>query len=228
MRRRFFTLMEVLIAVAIFTMVSLALFGFSSGVTKSWEKITLERNRFNELLVVDRAFDAILTNAIPFMWRTMDNGLREEKPFVVAEPELLRIAYIHRMNDTQEGALRFVELFVEDGELRAVYSDRPFMSWEGIEPSLCTVSVLATGVASVSFQYADWSSDVSDDWETRLFWRDEWETEESKRKDIPLAIMVTVNWEDGRSHCWLRRTVGNSFRERYGTYSLPVDNTPSN
>ena len=226
MKRRFFTLMEVMIAVAIFTMVALALFGFSSGVTRSWEKITLERNRFNELLVVDRALDAIFSNAIPFMWREMDNGLRTEKPFVVAGPETLRSATIHRLNDSQEGALRFVELFVEDGELRAVYSPRPFMDWEGIDPSWCTVSVLATGVESIAFSYADWSSDVSEDWENRLFWRDEWETEDSNRKDIPLAIMATVNWEDGRNQTWIRRTVGNSFRERYGTYTLPADNLP--
>ena len=79
---------------------------------------------------------------------------------------------------------------------------------------------------SISFLYADFSSDVSDEWKDRLFWRDSWETEDSERKDIPLAIQIRVKWQDGREESWLRRTMGNSYRERYGTFELPVDNTP--
>ena len=221
-----FTLVEVVVAVTIFTLVSLALFGFSAGVTRSWTQITEERSRFNELLAADRAIDAIFTHAIPFVWREMDNGTRKETPFIVAQPDALRIACIHRLNDTQEGALRFVELFVEDGQLKALYTDRPFITWEGIDAAWQKVSVLANDVDSVSFRYADWSGDVSDEWKNRLFWRDEWETEDSGRKDIPLAILMTVTWTDGRQQSWLRRTVGNSFRERYGTYTLPADNLP--
>lgn len=221
-----FTLIEVVVAVAIFLLVSVALFAFSSGVSRSWEGITLKRNQFSELLAMDRALDSMLTNAIPFMWRDMSDGLRKETPFIIAQPEMLRIAYMHRMNDTQEGCIRFAEIYVEDEELRVAYADRPFLSWDNISPERTSISVLATGVESVSFQYADWSSDVSVDWKSRLFWRDEWETEDSGRKDIPLAVMVTVTWLDGRSQCWVRRTVGNGFRERYGNYSLPADNLP--
>ena len=227
MRRiRRFTLIEVLVAVAIFLLVSVALFAFSSGVSRSWEQITVERNRFGELLATDRALDAILSNSIPFMWRDMSDGARKEVPFVIAQPDMLRIAFMHRMNDTREGAIRFAEIYVEDEELRVAYTDRPFLAWEDVDPSWTSISVLATGVESVSFQYADWSGDVSQEWKDRLFWRDEWETEDSGCKDIPLAIMITVTWLDGRQQCWVRRTVGNSFRERYGNYSVPADNNP--
>ena len=233
MSRRFFTFLELIIAVAIFILISLALFTFSKQVSDSWSRLTVERNRFNELLAMDRAIDGILTNAIPFMWKQVDNGISSEVPFMVAESDYLRIATLHPLNDTQEGAIRFVEFVLEQGELKAVYTDRPFAFWDEIDEDRRTTTILSTEVASLEFEYADWSSDISIDWSERLFWRTEWQEEETEtdstseaRSDIPLAIRMTVTWEDGRQECWLRRTMGNSYRERYGTYKLPQDNTP--
>ena len=224
--RRQFTLLELAIAVTIFMMVAVALFAFSGHVSSSWGSITTERNRLAELLAMDRTLDSILSNAVPFLWREREDGLVQVVPFIVAEPDVLRIAYLHRLNDTAEGALRFVELFLEDGNLKALYTDRPFINWEDIADDRKKVSVISTGVESISFLYADFSSDVSNEWRERLFWRDVWETEDSERKDIPLAIQIRVKWQDGREESWLRRTMGNSYRERYGTFELPVDNTP--
>ena len=233
MRRRLFTFLELIIAVSIFMMISIGLFTFSQQVSDSWARLTVERNRFNELLAMDRAIDNILTNAIPFMWKQVDNGLTTEIPFVVAYQDYLRIAYLHPLDDAREGAIRFVEIVLEQGELKAVYTDRPFASWDEIAEDRRTTSILSTEVASLEFEYADWMSDVSDDWQDRLFWRTEWaedevegETSQEYRSDIPLAIRMTVTWEDGRQESWLRRTMGNSFRERYGTYKLPKDNGP--
>ena len=226
MVRRFFTFLELIIAVAIFMLISLALFTFSKQVSDSWSRLTTERNRFNELLAMDRAIDGILTNAIPFMWKQVENGISSEVPFIVAESDYLRIATLHPLNDAEEGAIRFVEFVLEQGELKAVYTDRPFANWDEIDEDRRTSTILSTEVASLEFEYADWSSDVSDEWADRLFWRTYWETEDSERTDIPLAVKMTVTWKDGREECWLRRTMGNSYRERYGTYKLPQDNTP--
>ncbi|MBQ7178291.1 MAG: hypothetical protein IJS08_12825 [Victivallales bacterium] len=225
-RRRYFTLLELAIAVTIFMMVAVALFAFSGHVSSSWGSITTERNRLAELLAMDRTLDSILSNAVPFLWREKEDGIVQVVPFIVAEADVLRIAYLHRLNDTAEGALRFVELFLEDGELKALYTDRPFINWEDIADDRKKVSVISTGVESISFLYADFSSDVSETWKDRLFWRDSWETEDSERKDIPLAIQIRVKWLDGREESWLRRTMGNGYRERYGTFELPLDNTP--
>ncbi len=225
-RHRHFTLLELAIAVTIFMMVAVALFAFSGHVSSSWGSITTERNRQAELLAMDRTLDSILSNAVPFLWREREDGIVQVVPFIVAEADVLRIAYLHRLNDTAEGSLRFVELFLEDGELKALYTDRPFINWEDIADDRKKVSVISTGVESISFLYADFSSDVSEAWMDRLFWRDSWETEDSGRKDIPLAIQIRVKWQDGREESWLRRTMGNSYRERYGTFELPVDNTP--
>ena len=224
--RRQFTLLELAISVTIFMMVAVALFAFSGHVSSSWGSITTERNRLAELLSMDRTLNSVLSNAVPFLWRERVDGLVQVKPFIVAEADVLRIAYLHRLNDTEEGALRFMELFVEDGDLKALYTDRPFINWEDIADDRKKVSIISNGVESISFLYADFSSDVSVDWKERLFWRDVWETEESGRKDIPLAIQIRIKWQDGREESWLRRTMGNSYRERYGTFELPVDNTP--
>ena len=225
-RRRHFTLLELAIAVTIFMMVAVALFAFSGHISQSWGSITTERNRLAELLAMDRTIDSIFSNAIPFLWREREDGLVKVVPFIVAEGDFLRIAYLHRLNDTEKGAIRFVELFLEDGDLKALYTERPFINWEDISDERKKVSILTTGVESISFLYADFSSDVSVNWNERLFWRDSWETEDSERKDIPLAIQIRIKWQDGREEAWLRRTMGNSFRERYGTYELPLDNTP--
>ena len=72
---------------------------------------------------------------------------------------------------------------------------------------------------------ADFDDDDTLDWSERLIWVDEWETEESERTDAPLAIIMTVNWKDGRSETWFRRTMGNSYRERFGKWEAPDETT---
>jgi hypothetical protein len=81
------------------------------------------------------------------------------------------------------------------------------------------VSVLARDVDHVSFQYADFAPDQEDDWNRRLEWVSEWDTDdEHPREEIPLAIMITVVWQDGRAESWLRRTAGEGYRERFGKW----------
>ena len=223
--KRAFTLLELIIAVTVFMMVAVALFSFSSQVTDTWTRLSVERNRFNELLAMDRVIDSILSNAVPFLWRDTSDVLGGTAPFIIAEEDRLRVASLHRLNDAEEGALRFAEFYLEDGDLKITYTNRPFMDWSEVDDDRRMTSILTTEVDSLQFEYADWSSDVADEWRDRMFWRTDWETEDSERTDIPLAIKMTVTWKDGRQECWLRRTVGNSFRERYGTYKLPTDNS---
>lgn len=215
-----FTLLELLIAVSIFMLIAVALFSFSTETTRSWSRIIVERNRFQELLDLDRTIDGIFTHAVPFLWPDPDADLYQEVPFVVAGPNSLRIAYLHRLNDLDEGAIRFVEIAIKDDALCATYSDRPFLYWEDAGDRVWT-SVLARDVESVSFLYADWNDDSTGLWADRFLWQNEWETVESERVDIPLAIMMTLVWKDGRIESWLRRTMGNSYRERYGKWEPP-------
>ena len=88
--RRHFTLLELAIAVTIFMMVAVALFAFSGHVSSSWGSITTERNRLAELLAMDRTLDSILSNSVPFLWRTREDGIVQVVPFIVAEADVLR------------------------------------------------------------------------------------------------------------------------------------------
>ncbi|MBR4125865.1 MAG: prepilin-type N-terminal cleavage/methylation domain-containing protein [Victivallales bacterium] len=218
MRQRHpFTFLELMIATAILSMVAAGLFVYSQNVSKSWQQIIRERNRMLEITTLDRTIDAVLANAVPFIWRDDGDEENETFPFIVADPAGLRIAYLHTIHDEIEGAIRFAEFVLQDGELYLQYSDRPFYDWSQAAERTQRV-LLAEGIDELQFLYLDWS-DADDDWQNRALWLDQWETEDSGRTDIPLAIMMKVTWNDGHSHTWLRRTMGNSFRERYGKWN---------
>lgn len=219
-QKRTFTLLEIIIAVSIFMLIALTLYAYSRETVNSWRRIIAERNRFSELLVLDRTINNILDNVIPFTWPDPD-GVKT--PFIVAERDYLRCAYMHRLNDEIEGALRFGEFIIENNNLLLAYSDRPYLDWNDTGDRR-KVSTLAKEIESIDFLYADWSADDSYDWQDRILWLDHWETENSERKDVPLAIKITVNWLDGRTETWLRRTMGSSYRERFGKWEpLPED-----
>lgn len=217
-RIRQFTFLELGIAISIMLAVSLALYTYSRGVSRSWEKIIKEKNRFQELLNLDRAIDKALSNAVPFTWTSDDApGDSGKFPFILAEWNRLRVAYLHELHDATEGAIRFAEFLVQDGNLYLTYSDRPFYQWSDLGGRNQTV-LLAEGVRQIRFSYLDWSADEDSDWEDRAVWMDDWETEVSERMDAPLAIIMTVEWENGNRESWCRRTMGNSYRERFGQW----------
>jgi prepilin-type N-terminal cleavage/methylation domain-containing protein len=220
MRKHAFTLIEIIIAVSIFLIVALTLYSYSRETSNSWSRVVNERNRFNELLALDRALNGILEHLVPFTWPDND-GVKT--PFLVAEKRRLRCVYLHHLNDEVEGALRFAEFVLEKNKLYLVYSDRPFLHWDEVGERRKT-ALLAEEVDNIDFLYADWSDDDNLDWGERLLWFDEWENVESERMDAPLAVKVTINWLDGRSETWLRRCMGTSYRERYGKWNpLPDD-----
>ena len=218
---RCFTFMELSIAVTISMMIALALDAYSHGVTAAWAQFVNRRNDFNELLNLDRVVDKMLANPVPFTWNDRDND-NEEYNFVLAGHDRLRIAYMHGLHDEVEGALRFAELELRDGNLYIAYTDRPFREWAQIPEDQRFEALLAERIASIEFVYVDWNDDTDSDWGDRMLLLDEWETEESERMDIPLAIGLTVTWEDGQRETWFRRTMGNSYRERFGSWN-PLD-----
>jgi len=202
---RRFTLLELAVALIVFTMLAGVLFGFSREVTRSWGRLQAEQRRFAGLMALDRALDSILANAVPFMWRDEDNV---PALLFLGESDRLRLAYLHQINNVEDGGLRFLELRVRDNRLEAVYRERPSLDWEE-DAEFAKVSLLADNVEEVLFEYADWIKDEGIDWV------DEWDPE---RKDMPLAVIVQVRWQDGRVESWLRRTAGAGFHERWGKW----------
>lgn len=205
-----FTLLEVIIAVTLLLLIVVVMVGFGREMTRSWEKLRAEHARFRELLVVDRTLDSLLTNAVPFAWPDAEG---EPAPFFVGEADYLRLVCLHPVTQASEGALRFAEVFVEDGLLTVSYTERP---WRDVteNQSQARATVLAAGVDRVEFSYADWNDDAAGDWDDRLLWVEEWDPE---RTEMPLAVLMTVHWQDGRVESWLRRTAAG-YRERWGKW----------
>ncbi|MBN2451040.1 MAG: prepilin-type N-terminal cleavage/methylation domain-containing protein [Lentisphaeria bacterium] len=206
-----FTLVEVLVALVIFTLVALVMVSFSREMVRSWEQLRAEHARFHRLLALDRAVDSILSNLVPFDWRDEDG---QTVPFFIGDPDYIRLAYLHPVAHADDGALRFLELFAEDGRLVAFYTQRPYLDPD-VSIDTARTAVLAEDVDRVSFLYADWEADDAGEWGDRLEWVDTWDVE---RAEAPLAVLMTVHWRDGRVESWLRRTAGSGFRERWGKW----------
>lgn len=202
-----FTLLELMIAVVILALITALLFAAGNAITQSWGRLTREEARFSELMALDRTLDHIMTNAIPFLWTDPDtNG---PKPAFLGEPDRIRLAYRHALNTLADGSLRFAGITVERGDLKIVYMERPFLTWEKPQTAW-RETVMAHGVRGLRLQYADW-----DPGEKAVVWYEDWDPE---RLELPLGIVVTVTWEDGREECWLRRTAGAGYYERFGNW----------
>jgi hypothetical protein len=206
-----FTLLEVLIAITVLMLVVAVMVGFGREMARTWQKLQSEHARFRALLVLDRTVDGLLSQVVPFQWPN-DDG--EAVPFFVGASDYLRCVCLHPVTQPSEGALRCVELFVEDGQLLASYTDRPYRDPPQGDEQV-HLSVLAEGVDRIEFAYADWNGDESGDWGRQLIWVSEWDPE---RKELPLAIMMTVLAEDGSVHSWLRRVAASGYRERWGKW----------
>ncbi len=171
------------------------------GITGSWERLTAEKARFNELLTLDRVLDGMLTSVIPFTWPEAA-GQTTEVVWFIGEPDRVALVCRQGWRDRPAGRLRNLLLYVEGNELRAAYQSRP-MSELGVPGPLAEVVVLARQVESLACWYA---GPAGDDIE----WRDGWNNDQAAT-GVPLAIRLDVVWLDGRRESWLRRTPGNGF-----------------
>jgi type II secretory pathway component PulJ len=210
--RNSFTLLELLVALAVFVLLATVLVSALLGVTGSWQRLGRENARMQELLVLDRTLDRMLSNALPLRWAD-----EEEQPFVVfrGDREEVLLVYRHVPGSFQEGSLRFVLLRVDSGRLEAVYQDRPVLSTEKLFPD-AAVSVLAQDVERIECSYADRTAR-----DGALRWLDRWDPEQTEL-EFPAAIALHVQWLDGREECWLRRTAGSGYREVLGAVENAV------
>ena len=215
--QRRFTVLELVISVALLAVVTALAVTAGTAITNSWARLDSRERQFAELMVLDRTFDTMFTGVLPFRWNDRE---RNEMPFFRGIEATLRFAYQHPFHDQEQGAFRFVLLELVDGEVRAVYAPRPFMDEEDLRRS-GRVSVLANGVEALRFRYAVFPEGSTPD--DPPVWRDDWLPEELDARERtqhtrPLAIWATVEWADGRVEHWLRRTPGNSRYERRGVW----------
>ncbi len=202
---RQFTLIEVIIAVSLLVTVIGVLFLGTSTIMRSWEQSQTEANQLQELLLVDRTLDSLLTNIIPFTWPNKD--FQRPPQTLHGDNEQLYFNYIHSFNRLEDGAIRSCCLLLEKNELVAYYCERPPFP-ENLNSEYLKRSVLARNVGSISFFYLDRDENANIDFVN------EWEDQDY----LPLAILLHIEWENGAAYNWLRRTAGTAYLERWGKW----------
>jgi len=208
-RSRYFTLLELIMALAVFAVVmstvGMALF----AIQRTWKKVTEQHLALQKLQMIDRIVDTALRNAVPFHWKTEDN---KEIMIFTGNSDSLLLPYLHRIGRPEDGGIRFIRFYCKDSRLMVDYRNTPIIPEQENEGKV-TTEVLAVDVDHISFRYAD----IVD---RRLDWYDDWNVE--KMLNMPMAIQMKVVWKDGRSEVWLRRTAGAGQFQTLGRHQRPV------
>ena len=197
-----FTLIEVIVSIILLVTVIGLLFLSTGTVMSSWEQLERHAASLKEIMALDRTFDSLLSNIIPFTWP--DEDLEGPKLVFQGERDKLVFAYIHSFNQLEDGAIRSCCLVKEDNDLIAYYCERPPFP-ESLNSEKLRRSVLARNVGSIEFSFIDLNEvdiEFVDDWEDRDY--------------LPLGILVHIEWLDGTYNSWFRRTAGSSYYERWG------------
>ena len=206
-----FTLIEVVVAMGIMLLVAGILAGASFAFFRAWKSSELQTARLREYMNIDLVMDGCVRNMIPFHWIDQDENDDTNLVFD-GQQDLLFFASVRRAYGRESGALIFVRLRLDEleGALVADYSMFPRLPWlEDDETELpWKTEILAKGVRKISFLYAA-------DQAGAVVWLDEWDRE--TYDFLPLAVQMTVEWEDGRTEVWLRRSAGVSSNTALGS-----------
>ena len=208
-RRRYFTLMELVAA----TGIMLAIAGTIAFASRSFFRALTSAERVSAKLQVylniDQVMDGCFRNMIPFNWETDEND--DTFQVFLGEEDYIHFTTLRRSYDDVGGNLFFVRVYVDDStdELVAEYSKFPRVPWLDDDDDLYPYDreVLATDVDRISFLYAGAHQDT-------VLWVEEWERD--IYDFIPLAVQMTVEWKDGTTEQWLRRTAASGGNSVYG------------
>lgn len=199
-----FTLIEVILAVAIMMLVFLVAGTGLMAVQKTWIKSQAKNENLKKWIIIDKIVNANFSNIIPFQWR--DDKLKKRNIFL-GDPNKIIFATTHRINIMKQGAIRFISIYVRENRLMVAYSNTPILFWDE-KATPVIEEAIAEDVSDVTFLYADVNRD------RELLWEEDWD--EDERRNIPMAIQMTVHWNDGTSTSWLKRTAGAGKYENFG------------
>ncbi len=200
---RYFSLIEIIVAFAILSLLAMLISTVLFSVQKSWSKIQENTALLEDMVKLDRIANNVFRNAVPFYWPDENNKNRQ---IFKGKSDFVRLAYLHRINSEHENGIRFIELFLRRNKLVAKYRDYPIMEEN---PEHCMEEILISNIQKLEFRYAERSNN-------EVVWNCEFD--EVAAENIPLAIRMTITFEDGETVDFLRRTAGNSFVSSYGKY----------
>ena len=205
MKKRIFTLVELIAAMAVLALIGSAAAAALAGFQRSHDKVAtlsarLERNR-----KLDQVAE-LMGNMVPFFWRDETDDNQEHLVFEGMENELWFSAM--RLPDSQgRGAFIFVRLYInDDNALACDYKDTPMLPWlEQDEQSNVKTVILAENVENLIMTYADYDEDGE------IEWLEVWDQDDEEYEDrLPAAVGFTIEFEDGERLSYLRRTAGLS------------------
>ena len=205
MKKRIFTLVELIAAMAVLALIGSAAAAALAGFQRSHDKVAtlsarLERNR-----KLDKVAE-LMGNMVPFFWRDETDDNQEHLVFEGMENELWFSAM--RLPDSQgRGAFIFVRLYInDDNALVCDYKDTPMLPWlEQDEQSNVKTVILAENVENLIMTYADYDEDGE------VEWLEVWDQDDEEYEDrLPAAVGFTIEFEDGERLSYLRRTAGLS------------------
>lgn len=205
MKRRVacFTLIEMVLAVAVFTTAMILCGGILFVVQQSWNSLQRNNEQLALRLRLDRIVDLAFRNAVPFFWPD-ETGF--SRPVFRGRNDSIRLAYLHRINGANESGIRFLELSCEKDRLLARYRQYPLLEQNEGESR---TEAIAEAVQKISFQYA-WRR------QGEIVWVENWDEEQEQA--YPAAIRLKIHLADGTELRYLRRTAGNSFNSSYGKW----------
>ena len=209
-RRSNFTLMELVAAAGIM----MAIAGIIAFASRSFFRALASSERVSAQLQVylniDQVMDGCFRNMIPFNWETTDENDDTFQVFM-GEQDWIHFTTLRRSYDDIGGNLFFMRVYVDEqtDELVAEYSKFPRLPWYDDDDDEFPYDreVLATDVDHVEFLYAGQQDSV-------VIWVEEWDRE--NYDFIPLAVQMTVEWKNGTTEQWLRRTAASGGNSVYG------------
>ena len=200
-RHNKFTLLEIVLALAIFCLIAGLSGGLIYTVRQSYQTISDTDNYLKQQIRINNLINEVLRNSIPLHW---PDGEGVEKLYFKGNRNDLRTVYQYRINRPDQSGMRFINLEFIDGKLVATYADYPCPE---AQPT-AQQEILAANIAGIQLKYAVINRNV-------ITWKDNFNSD-GQEKNLPLAISLTINFSDGESINFLRRTAGNSYFTSYG------------
>lgn len=213
--KRYFTLLELLLAVVILVVVlSVVSLSFRT-VVLSWQNMAKNTLRLEQWHEITSLMDGTVRNIIPFSYKNPSSSV-DELCFEGDATQLWAVCR-HRINSEGSSGLRFFHLFFEEDKLILDYKNSPFFPLNddddfdfGLdEESPAERLVLTENLANVEFSYYYYSTGG-------LTFTDEWDM--NNESYLPLAIMITLEWQNGIKEVWFRRL--NYVQEFWSTPNI--------